>query len=145
MHKKMNTELQTNAPQPHERKHRNNAKRPVYVFLGVWVILIICGVAGTIWYTDRTKQALTARLEAQTAAQMAVMQQHYEERIGAVEKAFADEISTLGSKVEALNELLTFTKDNASDKTDNSNKLYTQINEVKKKLNELEKNLEVLK
>ncbi|MBJ6360218.1 hypothetical protein JFN88_02640 [Paenibacillus sp. MAHUQ-46] len=117
----------------------------MYVFLSVWVILIVVGVVGTMWYTDHTKRALTAQLEAQTASKLAVMQQHYEERIEAVEKSFADEILNLGSKVESLNELLTFTKDNASNRTDNSNKLYTQINEVKKKLNELEKNLEVLK
>jgi hypothetical protein len=49
------------------------------------------------------------------------------------------------SKIQTLNELLTFAKDNADSKTDNSNKLYTQLAEVKKQLNELKRNLDVLK
>ena len=47
--------------------------------------------------------------------------------------------------MDELNQLLTFAKDNASAKTDNSNKLYTQLSEVKKQLALLEKNLELLK
>jgi hypothetical protein len=51
----------------------------------------------------------------------------------------------LEAKVEQLNQLLAFTKDNASSKVDNSNQLYSQLAEVKKKLEELQKNLDVLK
>lgn len=141
----MNTELQTNTPQGTTRAGRASRKGSVYLFLTIWVVLIAAGIAGTKWYTDQTRQQLTAELERQTASQIAQMQQHYEERIAAVEEAFSMEMTALGNKVDALNELLTFTKDNTSNKTDNSNKLYTQINEVKKKLNELQKSLDVLK
>jgi hypothetical protein len=55
------------------------------------------------------------------------------------------EMASLQSKVELLNQLLAFNKDNASTKVDNSNQLYTQLAEVKKKLAELQKNLDVLK
>ncbi|MNW58568.1 hypothetical protein D3C74_364440 [compost metagenome] len=49
------------------------------------------------------------------------------------------------STVDTFNELLTFTKDNASNKTDNSNKLYTQLNEVRKQLAALQKEMDLLK
>ncbi len=62
-----------------------------------------------------------------------------------LETGYTSDLAELKAKVDALNELLTFTKDNADSKTDNSNKLYTQLNEVKKQLNELQKNLDVLK
>ncbi|GGG21397.1 hypothetical protein [Paenibacillus abyssi] len=141
----MNTEIQTDLPSGYERKSRKSGKGPVIMFLVIWVLLIGAGIAGTMWYTERTKAELTAQLERQTAAQIATMQQEYEQRIVQVEEGFAAQMSELGGKVDALNELLTFTKDNANDKTDNSNKLYTQINDVKKKLNELQKSLDVLK
>lgn len=141
----MNTELQTNTPQETTRAGRASRKGSVYLFLAVWVVLVAAGIVGTKWYTDQTRQQLTVELERQTASQIAQMQQHYEERITSVEAAFSDEMAALASKVDALNELLTFTRDNTNDKTDNSNKLYTQINEVKKKLNELQKSLDVLK
>ncbi|MNW18345.1 hypothetical protein D3C71_2178750 [compost metagenome] len=62
-----------------------------------------------------------------------------------LEANYTNDLAELKTKVDALNELLTFTKDNADSKTDNSNQLYTQLNEVKKQLNELQKSLEVLK
>ncbi|MNP78351.1 hypothetical protein D3C76_1759400 [compost metagenome] len=51
----------------------------------------------------------------------------------------------LQSKVESFNELLEFTKDNSSDKSDNSNKLYSQLSEVKKQLTQLQKQMDLLK
>lgn len=73
------------------------------------------------------------------------MQQTYEARIAVLEENYTADLTELTAKVNALNELLTFTKDNADTKTDNSNQLYTQLNEVKQKLNELQKSLDVLK
>lgn len=111
----------------------------------IWLMLILLGVTGAKLYSDRIQQQVAADLERQTASQIAVMQQEYEERLNKLETTYMDELSQLTTKVDALNELLTFTKDNADVKTDNSNKLYTQLNEVKKKLNELQKSLDVLK
>ncbi|RXZ81500.1 hypothetical protein EBB07_14325 [Paenibacillaceae bacterium] len=141
----MNTETSTSTASVYERRQRKSPKGTIIVFLVVWLFLIASGVVGTMWYTEQTRLAITAELEQQTAQKIAAMQSEYEARLTKVEEGFSEEMTSLGSKVEALNELLTFTKDNANDKTDNSNMLYTQINDVKKKLDALQKSLDVLK
>jgi len=73
------------------------------------------------------------------------MQQDFDARIIKMETDYQERLAQMESKIQALNELLTFAKDNADTKTDNSNKLYTQLAEVKKQLNELKKSLDVLK
>jgi len=88
---------------------------------------------------------MTADIEQQTAAKIAAMQQEVETRMTELEASFRAEIDTVEAKVNALNELLTFARDNANEDTDNSNLLYTQLNEVKAKLEELQKQLDVLK
>ncbi|ACS99532.1 MULTISPECIES: hypothetical protein [unclassified Paenibacillus] len=139
-----NTALETNAS--YETKSRKATKQRAFViFVCVWVILIAAGLTGAKLYSEHVQKQISADVERQTAAQIAEMQKQYDDRIAKVETGYKEELSQLESKVEALNELLTFTKDNADVKTDNSNKLYTQLNEVKKKLNELQKNLDVLK
>lgn len=115
------------------------------IFVFVWLLLIGSGVYGAKWYTEQKQLEITSDIERQTTAQVTAMQQAYEERITQLETSYTAEISELKGKVDALNELLTFTKDNADSKTDNSNMLYTQLNEVKKQLNELKKSLDVLK
>ncbi|MGO4540128.1 hypothetical protein [Paenibacillus sp. YIM B09110] len=125
------------------RKKRNG--RALILFACLWLVLISSGIYGAKWYTDRIQQNISESLEQQTASQITAMQQTYEARMKELETNYTADIADLGAKVDALNELLTFTKDNADSKTDNSNKLYTQLNEVKKQLNELQKSLEVLK
>jgi esterase/lipase len=125
------------------RKKRGN--RTFLVFIGVWLVLICSGLLGAKWYTDRIQQKISADLALQTASQITAMQQTYEARMLELETSYTADLAELKAKVDALNELLTFTKDNADSKTDNSNKLYTQLNEVKKQLNELKKSLDVLK
>ncbi|MNZ70901.1 hypothetical protein D3C78_892520 [compost metagenome] len=125
------------------RKKKGN--RNFLVFICVWIVIIGSGVLLGKWYTDRIQQTITADLERQTASQISAMQQDYEARMQQLEANYTNDLAELKTKVDALNELLTFTKDNADSKTDNSNQLYTQLNEVKKQLNELQKSLEVLK
>lgn len=140
-----NTALDTSRAS-YETKTRKAAKqRSFVIFVCVWIILIAAGIVGAKLYSEHVQQQIAADVERQTASQIAVMQKQYEERIAKLETDYKAELSQLDSKVEALNELLTFSKDNADVKTDNSNKLYSQLNEVKKKLNELQKNLDVLK
>lgn len=115
------------------------------VFIGIWIILIGGGLFGAKLYTDKMQQDIAADIRQQTSAQIADMQTAYDTRLAALESTYQGEITLMKEKIDALNELLTFTKDNADDKTDNSNKLYTQLNEVKKQLNELKKSLDVLK
>ncbi|MFX3636335.1 MAG: hypothetical protein ACE3L7_09815 [Candidatus Pristimantibacillus sp.] len=141
-----NTTIESMTSNNYERSPRKKKSgRMLSVFLMIWLMLILLGVTGAKLYSDRIQQQVAADLERQTASQIAVMQQKYDERLNKLETTYMDEISQLTTKVDALNELLTFTKDNADVKTDNSNKLYTQLNEVKKKLNELQKSLDVLK
>ncbi|MFF2885605.1 hypothetical protein [Paenibacillus sp. NPDC057967] len=125
------------------RKKKNNAS--FLIFIGIWILLIGGGLFGAKLYSDKMQRDITADIERQTSAQIATMQKAYDDRLAAMETTYAGEITLLKEKIDALNELLTFTKDNADSKTDNSNKLYTQLNEVKKQLNELKKSLDVLK
>lgn len=121
------------------------AKPPVLLLVGAWLVLVAGGIGGTVWYTGKLKSDITADVQAQADRQIAALKTDYESRIGQMEAKYTTQITGLSGKVDALNELLTFTKDNAGTKTDNSNKLYTQINEVKRQLDELEKTLELLK
>ncbi|QHT64110.1 hypothetical protein GXP70_24485 [Paenibacillus lycopersici] len=115
------------------------------MFLAVWVILIGCGVIAAVWYTGQVKEKLTQDIGAQTASQITAMQQSYDAQLKQMQSQFTDELNKVQGKVDALNELLQFTKDNANSKTDNSNKLFSQLSEVKKKLAELQQSLDVLK
>ncbi|REK74866.1 hypothetical protein [Paenibacillus paeoniae] len=124
---------------------KKRGKAPLLIFIGIWILLIGGGLLGAKLYTDKLQRDITADIERQTSAQIADMQKTYDSRLTALESTYAGEIALLKEKIDALNELLTFTKDNADNKTDNSNKLYTQLNEVKKQLNELKKSLDVLK
>lgn len=128
--------------QPAPKKRNASA---IIMFVLLWILLISGGVAGAKWYSDSIQNEVSARLEAQTAAQIAQMQQHYDARMTQLETDYKAQLAQMESKIESLNELLTFTKDNADTKTDNSNKLYTQLAEVKKQLAELKKSLDVLK
>lgn len=124
---------------------KKRSKAAFIAFIGIWTFLIGGGVYGAKVYTEGMQREITADIERQTARQIAELQNEYDGRITAMEQSYQNEISVLKDKVDALNELLTFAKDNADDKTDNSNKLYTQLNEVKKQLDELKKSLDVLK
>jgi esterase/lipase len=136
---------QRTASQSDKKTRKKKGNRPFLLFVCVWLIIICSGILGAKWYTERIQQTLSADLQLQTASQISAMQQAYEARMLQLETNYTTDLSELKAKVDALNELLTFTKDNAASKTDNSNKLYTQLNEVKKQLNELQKSLDVLK
>lgn len=137
-----NTELSTLSG--YERKPRKS-KLSTPFFLAMWMILIATGVLGTIWYTEKLKEQLITQISKQTEQQIITLQTNYEEQITKLETNFTGEIGKVQGKVDSLNQLLEFSKDNANSKTDNSNKLYSQISEVKKQLEELKKSLDVLK
>ncbi|WP_256761128.1 hypothetical protein [Cohnella sp. WQ 127256] len=124
------------------RKKRRGA---LLFFSLVWILLIACGVTGAKFYSDRIQQQVSSDLERQTAGQITLMQQDYDSRLTKLETGYKEQLALMEGKIEALNELLTFTKDNADTKTDNSNKLYSQLADVKKQLTELKKSLDVLK
>ncbi|MBB6675542.1 hypothetical protein [Cohnella nanjingensis] len=128
-----------------ETPPRKRTKSALLFYAVLWMVLVAAGVLGAKAYSDHIQRQVAADLERQTASQIAAMQQDYDGRIDKLETGYKASLAQMESKIEALNELLTFTKDNADTKTDNSNKLYTQLAEVKKQLAELKKSLDVLK
>jgi chromosome segregation ATPase len=127
------------------RKSRSASKAAVLLVTVSWLLLVAGGAAGAAWYAGELRARMTADIERQTAARISAMQQDVEARMAELEAGFRAEIDTVEAKVNELNELLTFARDNASEDTDNSNLLYTQLNEVKAKLEQLQKQLDVLK
>ncbi|AHV96580.1 hypothetical protein [Paenibacillus sabinae] len=110
-------------------------------FLLFWLIVIAAGGYAVYSYTNHLKDQMLLQLAAQNRQQLAAVQADYEKKLSVL----SEEVNDLQDKVQSFNELLTFTKDNASTKTDNSNKLYTQLSEVRKQLDALQKEMDLLK
>ncbi|GGF73772.1 hypothetical protein GCM10010912_18740 [Paenibacillus albidus] len=110
-------------------------------FLLFWMIVIGIGVYAVYSYTNHLKQQVLSELSTQSQQQLTVLKTDYEARIATL----SEEVKALQNTVQTFNELLTFTKDNQSAKTDNSNKLYTQLSEVRKQLDALKKEMDLLK
>ncbi|WP_028589478.1 hypothetical protein [Paenibacillus massiliensis] len=126
---------------PASRRSERMKSPSVKAFLILWVVLIVAGIAATYLYSNHLKQEMLFQVQGHVDQQMAGLQAEYEQKFDVM----STEMDELQGKVDSLNELLTFTKDNASDKTDNSNKLYTQLAEVKKQLDTLQKKMDLLK
>ncbi|MGG1312455.1 MULTISPECIES: hypothetical protein [Cohnella] len=142
----MNSEVPMNVPTDTMiRKPRRTSKPSVVSFLMLWAVLVGAGMAGSVWYAGKLKHQIAQDVERQTAAQIEALKSDYIKRIEELKTGYTEEMGKLESKIDSLNELLTFTQDNANSKTDNSNKLYTQISELKKQLDQLKKELDVLK
>jgi hypothetical protein len=121
-------------------------RKKTYKFLiFAWIMLVGMGLTGAYYYTNYLKDQLAADLARQNQAQLQAIQADYQMQLEDLKTKVNEEMAGMQAKVEQLNQLLAFTKDNASTKVDNSNQLYTQLAEVKKKLEELKKNLDVLK
>lgn len=134
--------------QPYVRSAKPAAakKKHTYKFLLLaWVFLIASGVWGTKAYSDRLRNQIATRISTENQAQLEIIQKDYQVQLDGLKTSMETDMSKLQAKVEALTELLAFTKDNANSKTDNSNQLYTQLAEVKKQLDTLQQNLDVLK
>ncbi|WP_159882523.1 hypothetical protein [Paenibacillus puerhi] len=125
-------------------KPRASRARTYILLLVIWGALVVLGGWGAKVYTDRLQQQMKADISAQTEAQLAQISQQYQNQIGDLQTQVSSEMKQLQTKIDAVNELLSFTKDSASSKTDNSNQLYTQLAEVTKKLDELKKQLDAL-
>ncbi|MDB5054669.1 MAG: hypothetical protein JWM44_2719 [Bacilli bacterium] len=135
---------------PDMQLSRNNHPGPSHkksykLVVVVWFVLVGCGLGGAYLYTNYLKKALTVDLAQQNQVQLQTIQHDYQQQLSDLKASVNQEMTDLQDKVEHLNQLLAFTKDSASSKTDSSNQLYTQLAEVKKKLEELQKNLDVLK
>lgn len=143
----MNTPIETpTVQQPAARTSRTGkvkSKTYLYLFAG-WIALIAIGVLGSALYADYLKRQIEQEIAAQTAQQLQMVQDDYKKQVSELKENVTTEMGKMQTKIDALNELLAFTKDSANNKTDNSNQLYTQLSDVKKKLDELKKNLDVL-
>ncbi|QOS77877.1 uroporphyrinogen-III C-methyltransferase [Paenibacillus sp. JNUCC31] len=125
----------------HTRSAKGKAGSSVKLFLVMWIVLIALGVLGAYYYSNHLQQQMITQLQTHNQQQIATLKADYEKQLTTI----SQEISDLQGQVQSFNELLTFTKDNANDKTDNSNKLYTQLSEVKKQLETLQKKMDLLK
>lgn len=126
----------------HSRRASSMRNGPsVKWFLLFWVLMIGVSVYAVYSYTSHLKEQVLNQLSLQSQQQLNMIKTDYEGKIAVL----SSEVQELQSTVQSFNELLTFTKDNASQKTDNSNKLYTQLSEVRKQLDTLKKELDLLK
>ncbi|WP_178023606.1 hypothetical protein [Paenibacillaceae bacterium] len=125
-----------------ETSRSRKTRRPsVAMILLIWVLLIGAGVTAAYMYSNHLKQSMIDQLDAKWQSEAEQMKADYTAQL----TALSGEVKDLQSKVEAFNELLEFTKDNSSEKTDNSNKLYSQLSEVKQQLAALQKKMDLLK
>lgn len=122
-------------------RSRRTRRPSVKIVLLIWFLLIGAGVTTAYWYSNYLKQSMLEQLDARIQNQTEIMKADYSSQLAAL----SEQVEQLNSRVEAFNELLTFTKDNASDKTDNSNKLYSQLSDVKNQLAKLQKQMDLLK
>ncbi|QUL56617.1 hypothetical protein KDC22_09095 [Paenibacillus tritici] len=125
----------------HSRRSAERSGSSVKWFLLFWILMIASGVYAVYSYTNHLKDQVLNELGSQSQQQLTVLKTDYESKIAVL----SEQVKELQSTVQTFNELLTFTKDNASNKTDNSNKLYTQLSEVKKQLDSLKKEMDLLK
>jgi hypothetical protein len=125
----------------HSRRTVARSGPSVKWFLLFWIMMIGLSVYAVYSYTNHLKQQVLSELSTQSQQQLTVLKTDYESKI----TALSEEVRELQNTVQSFNELLTFTKDNASAKTDNSNKLYTQLSEVSKQLEALKKEMDLIK
>ncbi|WP_426449032.1 hypothetical protein ACP26L_30020 [Paenibacillus sp. S-38] len=123
---------------------RKRKRRTYLVLFLFWLLLAGGGAFGAKLYTDHLRQQIAADIAAQTDARLTQVQQEYEGQIAGLRESLGSDIAKLQAKIDSVNELLAFTKDSASSKTDNSNQLYTQLSELQKKLEALQKQLDAL-
>jgi esterase/lipase len=143
----MNTPLESVSRHSAVPRHSNtpSPKKTYKLMMLSWLMLVGCGMGGAFLYTNYLKTELSANLAKQNQIQLQSIQADYQNQINNLKVSLEKEMASMQVKVDELNQLLAFAKDNASSNKDNSNQLYTQLAEVKKKLIELQRNLDVLK
>lgn len=127
------------------KRARSRKTRTIIAFAAIWLLLASGGLTGAVYYVEQLKVQWTQEISEQTAVQIAESEARNRAELQRFEKEAEAELAKLGEQVQAINELLTFIKDHSSDKSDNSNQLYTQLSEIQAQLNQLKKNLDVLK
>ncbi|KIL41863.1 hypothetical protein SD70_04410 [Gordoniibacillus kamchatkensis] len=144
----MDTPIETRSaelPLPRSKSAAKSKRKTYVLLLAGWLVLIGVGVTGAKLYTDHVKAQIAQDIASQTQKQLQSVQEDYQKQVAQLKESVSADMTQLQTKVDTLNELLAFVKDSASNKTDNSNQLYTQLGDVKKKLDELKSNLDMLK
>lgn len=142
----MNTPIEPRASQKVRRPGSINPVKKSYLLLFLaWALLVGLGAWGAKLYTDHLKVQMTEEIARQTSDQLAAIQSQYQQEIAGLKESMTADMTRLQTKIDSVNELLAFTKDSASSRTDNSNQLYTQLADVRQKLDELKKQLDALK
>lgn len=127
---------------PYKSREEVQQKGPSTKWFWVfWIVLIGLGTTAAYLYSNHLKEQVVVQVQQDTRQEMASFKAEYDQRFNEL----VQEMDEMQSKVQSFNELLTFTKDQASGKTDNSNKLYSQLSQVEKQLKELERKMELLK
>lgn len=128
----------TTLASPNSRRNRRPSVKNVLI---TWIVLIILGATATVLYSNYMKKSMLEQLNLQMTHEINTMKKDNAAKI----ELLTAQVTELEGKVQTFNELLTFTKDNSNDKTDNSNKLYSQLNDVKKQLSKLQAQMDLLK
>jgi cytochrome c556 len=128
----------TTLASPNNRRNRRPSVKNVLI---TWIVLIILGATVTVLYSNYMKKSMLEQLNLQMNHEINTMKKDNAAKI----ELLTAQVTELEGKVQTFNELLTFTKDNSNDKTDNSNKLYSQLNDVKKQLSKLQAQMDLLK
>lgn len=128
----------TTLASPNNRRNRRPSVKNVLI---TWIVLIILGATATVLYSNYMKKSMLEQLNLQMTHEINTMKKDNAAKI----ELLTAQVTELEGKVQTFNELLTFTKDNSNDKTDNSNKLYSQLNDVKKQLSKLQAQMDLLK
>lgn len=139
-HTSMNRAVSRSDKKIATKKHRFGF---IWFFLA-WTILISGGIVGAYYYIEQIKTEITTDVYTQTEQQLNRIQLNYEQQLTHLEQTVHTNISELQARIDSLTQLLIFTRDNATDQTDNSAQLYAQLAEVQRQLQELKANLEVL-
>lgn len=146
----MQVELSNQSSQPVSEKRQQRTKKQrtkliILNFIMLWLLLIVGGLYGAYTYMNKMEERLTTQMRQETEQKLKELDSSYETRINELDSSYQEKVAALGEQIDELNQLLTFVKDNSSDKNDDSNQLYSQINEIKSQLQKLQKSMELLK
>lgn len=135
-------------PVAEKRKQRTKKRRNrliLFNFFMLWLLLIVGGFYGAYMYMNQAEARIIEQMRQETEQKLQTLESSYEQRISELDSSYEEKLASLSEQINELNQLLTFVKDNSSDKNADSNQLYSQINEIKAQLQKLQKSMELLK
>lgn len=128
-----------------QRAKKRRSRLILTNFLMLWLLLIIGGFYGAYTYMNQMEVRITTQMRQEAEQKLKESENRYEARINELDAGYQEKLAALGEQIDELNQLLTFVKDNSSDKSDDNNQLYSQINDIKAQLQKLQKSMELLK